>query len=316
MRVRRSTSVLGSAFLAMALVLGSPSARADGASEAYSHFQRAVTLYGESDFTAALAEFKRAYALAPANSPGTVNVLYNIGQTQFQLQKYADALATFEKYVSDEGTTTHRAEAESTIATLRDRVGRIDVTTNVPAEIQIDDEVIGKTPLPTLRASIGRRKITATAEGSLPATTSVDVTSGEAVAVSLKLMVNSERVAEARPARNTVVEPATLPAPKRTAAIVGWVATGALGAGVAVTGLLALQSSKNLMGARDAFPANKNTVQSDASTTTALSVTTDALGLATILLGGLSIYWTVSSAPSHAVRVGTTGNGLRVFGTF
>jgi len=154
----------------MALVLGSTLARADGPSDAYSHFQRAVTLYSESDFTAALVEFKRAYALGPPNNQGTVNVLYNIGQTQFQLQRYAEALATFERYVS-EGGTAHNTEAESAIATLRDRVGRIDVTTNVPADIQIDDELVGKTPLSApLTASIGRRKITAIAEGSLPAT--------------------------------------------------------------------------------------------------------------------------------------------------
>jgi hypothetical protein len=276
-----------------------------------------VTLYGESDFTAALVEFKRARALAPANSPGTVNVLYNIGQTQFQLQRYAEALATFEKYVSEEGGTTHKAEAESAIATLRDRVGRVNVTTNVPADIQIDDETVGKTPLTTpLRASIGRRKITAISEGSLPATVWVEVASGEEVAVALKLDGRPDRVAETHPAGEGIARTSISPSPHRTAAIVGWVATGVLGVGVGVTGLFALQSSKSLTTARDAFPANKDTVQGDASRTTALSVTTDALGIATLVMGVLSIYWTITSAPSHTVRVGTNGNGVNVLGTF
>jgi hypothetical protein len=300
----------------MALVLGSTLARADGPSDAYSHFQRAVTLYSESDFTAALVEFKRAYALGPPNNQGTVNVLYNIGQTQFQLQRYAEALATFERYVS-EGGTAHNTEAESAIATLRDRVGRIDVTTNVPADIQIDDELVGKTPLSApLTASIGRRKITAIAEGSLPATAWVEVPSGERVPVTLKLDVGSDRMAEAHPMGDAIAGPRSSSSPRRTAAIVGWVATGVLGAGVAVTGLLALQSSRNLTSARNAFPANKDTVESDASTTTELSVTTDALGVATLVMASLSLYWTITSAPTHEVRVGATGNGVKVFGTF
>jgi tetratricopeptide (TPR) repeat protein len=308
--------MLGRSLLAVTLLLGSPSARADGASEAYSHFQRAVTLYSESDFTAALVEFKRAYALAPANTAGTINVLFNIGQAQFQLQKYAEALATFEKYLSD-GGTTHSAEAESAIATLRDRVGRVDVTTNVPADIQVDDETAGKTPLSApLTVSVGRRKITAIAEGSLPATAWVEVPSGEGIAVTLKLDVKSDRVAGAPPAEDGAVKPPLAPAPNRTAAIVGWIATGVLGVGVGITGFLALQSSQNLSSARNEFPANPNTVRSDASTTTALSVTTDALGVATLVMGVLSIYWTVASAPSNEVRVGASGNGVNVFGTF
>jgi hypothetical protein len=271
-----------------------------------------VTLYSESDFTSALVEFKRAYALGPSNNQGTVNVLYNIGQTQFQLQKYADALATFERYVS-EGGATHNTEAESAIATLRDRVGSVDVTTNVPADIQIDDELVGKTPLSTpLTASIGRRKVTAIAEGSLPVSVWVEVPSGERVPVTLKLEARVGPVVEVSPARDRVAEPSS----RRTAAIVGWVATGVLGAGVAVTGVLALQSSKNLTSARDAFPANKDTVQHDASTTTELSVTTDALGVATIVMASLSLYWTITSAPSHEVRVGMTASGVKLFGTF
>jgi hypothetical protein len=317
--LKRFILILGPSLLAVSLLFGSPLARADASSEAYSHFQRAVTLYNESDFTGALVEFKRAYALAPPNTPGTTNVLYNIGQTEFQLRKYAEALATFERYVA-EGGAAHNAEVETAISTLRDRVGHVDVTTNVPAEIQIDDEPVGKTPLAApLKASIGRRKITAIAQGSLPVTVWVEVPSGEAVAVPLKLDVRSDRVAETHPEVTRALEPPLTPPPRRTnktAAIVGWVATGVLGVGVGVTGILALQSSKTLENARNAFPADKNTVQSDASTTTALSVTTDALGVATIVMGVLSIYWTVTSAPSHEVRVGSSGNGINVFGTF
>ena len=56
-----------------------------------------MTFYNEADFPAALVEFKRAYALAPA-----WQVLFNIGQSYFQLRNYADALVTLTRFV-DEG---------------------------------------------------------------------------------------------------------------------------------------------------------------------------------------------------------------------
>src|SRR5262249_30048128 len=111
--------------------------------EAGSHFQRGVVLYNEADYRGALVEFKRAYEVSPA-----VAVLYNIGQTSFQLQDYANALHMFERYLA-EGGGPHKAEVEGSVATLRTRVGKIDVTTTAQGcDIAIDDEPVGKSPLP------------------------------------------------------------------------------------------------------------------------------------------------------------------------
>lgn len=66
-------------------------------SEARAHFDRGVTFYDETDYPAALVEFKRAYALAPA-----WQVLFNIGQSYFQVRNYAAALVTLKRFI-DEG---------------------------------------------------------------------------------------------------------------------------------------------------------------------------------------------------------------------
>src|SRR4051812_31637230 len=79
----------------VSIVSVAPSAHAQETAaqkEAGTHFQRAVQLYSEADYRAALVEFKRAYELAPH-----VTVLYNLGQTHYQLQNYAEALNTFER---------------------------------------------------------------------------------------------------------------------------------------------------------------------------------------------------------------------------
>src|SRR3954471_22237449 len=110
--------------------------------EANVHFQRAVQLYSEADYRAALVEFKRAYELAPH-----VTVLYNLGNTYYQLQNYAAALDTFEKFLA-QGGTTHRQEVENAIGVLKTRVGKVDITTPTPGwDVAVDDDPAGKTPL-------------------------------------------------------------------------------------------------------------------------------------------------------------------------
>src|SRR4051812_11192477 len=112
--------------LAVTLFAGSTFAQAPSEAsqkEANTHFQRAVQLYSEADYRAALVEFKRAYEIAPH-----VAVLYNIGQAHYQLQNYAEALSSFERFVA-EGGTAHKAEVDQAISVLQTRVGKVDIST-------------------------------------------------------------------------------------------------------------------------------------------------------------------------------------------
>ena len=105
------------------VVVAFATARADDSpsKQAGEHFDRGVGLYGEADYRAALVEFKRAYEIAP-----NAAVLYNLGQTYFQLQNYASALDSFTRYLSESGESpSHKAEVENAIKTLKTRVGTI-----------------------------------------------------------------------------------------------------------------------------------------------------------------------------------------------
>ena len=75
--------------------------------EADRHFQRGVALYVEADYRGALVEFERAYTLAPNGI-----VLFNVGETQYQLRDYAAALATFEHYLVE----VHRLGGELSLS--------------------------------------------------------------------------------------------------------------------------------------------------------------------------------------------------------
>jgi hypothetical protein len=306
-------------FVSMAAPRTAQAQDTEAQKEANVHFQRAVGLYAEADYRAALVEFKRAYEIAPH-----VTVLYNLGQTYYQLQNYAEALSTFERFLA-EGGTAHRAEVENAVNVLKSRVGKLDITTASPGwEILIDDEAVGKTPLAKpIGVSVGRRKITVTKAGESNQSRYVEVAAGETAGVAFGA------AAAKGESGNTLASDQPGPATDKggnTLLVVGWVATGALAAGAVVTGILAASAASDLDDARGKFPGNAADIDDKASTTTTLSVTTDVLAGAAILLGGVSLYFTltdkggkkasVPSVPSSGVRLGGTPGRFVFGGTF
>jgi hypothetical protein len=299
--------------LVAGLVLATHDASAQGADpnaqkEANVHFQRAVQLYSETDYRAALVEFKRAYELAPHPS-----VLYNLGQTYYQLQNYAEALTTFERFLA-EGGTQHRGEVEQAIGVLKTRVGKLDITTpSAGWEISVDDEVVGKTPLAKpVAVSIGRRKLSASKSGEAPLSRSVEVAAGETAAISLVAG------AAAKPAdADTHAPPAGSDSGSNGLLLAGWVGTGALAAGAVVTGILASSKASSLKDARAQFPADKSDIDSKSSSVKTLALVTDILGASALVLGGVTLYFTLTKPSSTATaRVGTNGSRLLLEGTF
>ncbi len=159
----------------------------ESATEARTHFGRGVTFYDEADYSAALVEFSRAYAIAP-----TWQVLFNIGQSYFQIHDYARALVTLKRFV-DEGQDRippeRRAlvDAERTGSRQSRRPREHRVQRRRGATIRVDDVVVGvAVPLsePVL-VSVGVRKISATVAGREPVEQEASVPVGETVDVRL-----------------------------------------------------------------------------------------------------------------------------------
>jgi hypothetical protein len=281
--------------------------------EAARHFHRGVALYSETDYRGALTEFRRAYEIAP-----NASVLYNVGETYYQLQNYAAALSVFERYLTEAGTTApHRREVEQTMDTLRARVGKVRVLTNADGcEITVDDELVGKTPFEApVTVSVGRRKITAMAPGRSPDTRFVEVAAGDTVDVALSLMSLGAPGAPGAPARGPAV------AAEGTAGGVdlvkaGWIATGALAAGTVAAGVWAYVASRQLQDARHTFPTTRGELDARASRATTLSVVADVLGAATVVAGAITVKLTLSRSRSHEVHVGVVPNGIELAGVF
>ena len=117
-------------------------------------------------------------------------MLYNIGQAEYQLQEYAPALRTLERFLADTGpNAAHRAEVQQTVEVLRGRVGHIALSSDrAGCEVTIDDQPAGTTPLtePVL-VSIGRRKVALACAGWPRATRDVEVAAGETARLDLEV---------------------------------------------------------------------------------------------------------------------------------
>ncbi len=228
---------------------GTPAAPAEATSEARTHFDRGVVFYDESDYAAALVEFKRAYTLAP-----TWQVLFNIGQAYFQIRNYAQALVTLSRFLEegkDRVPEARRTTVESERADLANRVGHANIQSNRPgATITIDDEEVGVTPLaaPTL-LSVGLRKVKAVAPGKPPVEEEVSVSAGDTVDVRLDFPSDS---APAAPAPVNLVAPRTAesetPSANRAPALAAFGVALAGAAVGAVFGVITLRDKSRLDG--------------------------------------------------------------------
>jgi tetratricopeptide (TPR) repeat protein len=300
MTMRKATKhTIVALILAMAVPYA-PSALAqdsESVREAGKHFQRGVVLYNEADYRGALVEFKRAGGLAP-----TASTLYNIGETQYQLQDYAGALGTFERYLAEASPSDgHRAEVERNVQALRARVGFVAITTlPTGADITIDDQPVGRTPLDKpVRVTIGQRKIVATLAGRPAVVRYIEVAAEDNVSVSLQL---GTVVAAESPLSGTTASDSSRASRGSGLRTAGWVTTGVLAAGAVTFGVLAIKSSNDLKTARETYPTTSDTLDHAANKVTTYSIIADALGVGALIVGGITLYSTLSSSsnPSSA----------------
>ncbi len=320
-------------------------AKAEDRQEGRTRFQHGVELYKEGDFRAAIIEFKRAYDAAP-----NYKILYNLAQTELEVQDYAAALAAFRRYLEEgarEIPRDRKAQVEAEIRKLERRVARVTVRSSVEgAEVLVDDVVVGRTPLAgPLVVSAGRRKITVAREGQ-QRTRTLDVAGGDQAAVDLDLP--RKEVPPVVPAPPPAVEkPAAPPAapqpvdpPKReaprsnTGVYIGLGATAALTVGAVVTGLMALSARSDFTTRLQTQPGARSDIEDARSRTATLALATDILAgaaiasaVVTIVLvgsGGSSeksaanrgIGLALSPAPGDAPGGATGGATLRVNGRF
>lgn len=330
--MRRLVSIVccASMLCASPAALAQPKPDAGGEAEGRSRFTRGIDLYKEGNFHAALAEFRAAYAAAPS-----WRIQYNLGQTLYQLQDYAGALAAFERYLAegaDKIEPARKAEVDGEIAKLRQRVASITVlaarpgAAPPPAELVVDDESKGTfTDKLSVVVSAGRHTFTASAPGYRSATRVLDVAGSTRIVLQLPLEPLSSAAAPvvAKPVAAPVAGPPAEPPHKsRWPLWLGLSLTGAAAAGTVTFAILAKSehgkferglATPNV--SADSLNSTRNAVKTDALMADILGATTIGFAVFTLVAGIVTM---PDSAPAKAARLqpllGPGGAGLR--GTF
>ena len=188
--------------------------------DADKHFKSGVALYKEGKFTEALAEFERAYEIAPHPL-----VLNNIAACHRELSQYGEAVKYYKRFL-DEGKgkvpPARLAEAKKDLDDILARVASITVAANVDgAKVSLDGNELGTAPLDgPLMVPPGEHKLGARAPGKKDAERAVRVASGDKVEVKLEL---ADAPVEAPPTETVHqrVEAPPPPAPARKHFAVG-----------------------------------------------------------------------------------------------
>jgi tetratricopeptide (TPR) repeat protein len=215
--------------------------------QAHQRFETGMKLYEDGDFSLALLEFERAYALIPE-----YRVLYNIGQLNIQLGRYARAVKRLRQYLVEAGprvSEERRKAVESDLEMLAARTATMFVHVNVAgAEIALDNDVIGSSPMhePAL-VDAGEHRLSVRKRGYETRTESVALTGRDHATFTFNLLQEQQPSSIAR----TVVIDHPSGVSTDTAAIrraqlltAGWAGTGLLGIAWAASAYMGLHTDK------------------------------------------------------------------------
>ncbi|HEX3855651.1 MAG TPA: PEGA domain-containing protein [Polyangiaceae bacterium] len=259
--------------------------------QAREHFAQATKLYKDGDFDAALVQFERAYELKP-----NYKVLYNIGQTYFQLREYVEARDSMARYVKEGGDqidVERLAAVNKDLADLERRLAKITLTVNVSgATVLVDGKKVGVTPLSEpIVVSEGQRAISVEAPNRGVLQRQIRVAGGDQQVLTLTF--------EDAP-RTVIVK--TVPQDVKPRLGAGFWATAigavALGAGAGVTGYFAFQAQDDNRRQKKEFGVTPSQLSDSNNRAKSLALTTDILSGAALVCAGVATVILVTS-PSH-----------------
>jgi hypothetical protein len=158
----------------------------DARKEAADRFDRGLHLFNEGDNAGALLEFKRAYELS-----GERSILINVGLVHAEMGRPVDAVEALDRALAQPaGIPAAQVERARRVRDEQQvRIGRLLVTTNVPAQLEIDNLTTGHTPMTApLAVSSGLRLLGVVAPGHVPIRLEISVTGGQQTETSVELL--------------------------------------------------------------------------------------------------------------------------------
>ncbi|HEV8548889.1 MAG TPA: PEGA domain-containing protein [Polyangiaceae bacterium] len=292
--------------------------------QARQRFQRGAELYKEGSFDAALAEFLRAYELAP-----NYRVLYNIAQVELERHDYAAALKYYQDYLRQGGTdlpAERREQVEGEVRALGNRVSELTITSNVAgAELSIDGAPAGVLPLdgPVI-VSAGVRRLSLRKAGYPPNERTLTVVGGDKT--QLRLDIEDARWgAGAAPPASAARQDSSAPS-SHTGLWIGVATTAALAGTAVVFGVLTVKADDKLDEKLQTFPGNAQEIDDARSKLKLYAGLTDGFAAGAVVSALVTTSFVIfgSSGDKSSVagknkaraRLVAAGSGVRFEGRF
>jgi hypothetical protein len=192
-----------------------PTPKGPEQAQADRYFKSGVQLFKEAKFSEALAEFMRAYEIAPHPL-----VLYNIAACHRELSHYGDAVQYYERFLAEgkgQVPAARLTAAQTELDSILARIARVTVTVSPDgAQVTVDGNPIPALQKMPLIMPPGEHKLAATATGHKGVERTVKVASGDELAVELTLdALPPDPVKEIGPERVVEVPVALTPKTKR-----------------------------------------------------------------------------------------------------
>jgi hypothetical protein len=310
---------------------GAPAApNADATKEASERYMRGLELYGQAEYVLALIEFERAYELVP-----NYKVLYNIGQVRIQLSRYAKAREALEAYLEQGGdqiSQERRQQVQADLQMLAERTARLSIVTTEPgAEIVMDGDSVGTSPLSEpLLVDAGEHNVEVRKSGFETWTGRVTLAGRDERSLPVTLVATPE----VKPPPKVVVERRTerqivAGGSGRSLMWIGWAATGTLAISSGVVGYFGINKANDLESRRTDYGTSRAELDDLKGSARTLFLISDLTGAAAVLMGGVSLYLTLSTSdakpapaehdtprPNPRVGFGVDPGGLHVSGNF
>ena len=209
---------------------------ADGKQDADAkvQFRQGIALFQEEKFEQAVISFERAYELRPS-----YKILWNIAQTENLLGHYAAAMSGYIQYLKEGGDEVPDERVKSSrkeIKRLSSLIGTLKVVCAVDgADIKVDHEVIGTTPLTEdLFVDLGRHEVEVL-KGSEVLFKEVVKIAGGGIR---EIQIETEGPPSATQSTEAVEPPEPSPAPKnKPKRLVAWILLGVGGASAIAAGI-------------------------------------------------------------------------------